>query len=185
TRRIGAAARQWSVDATACHARRGAVEHAASSRRLIYGELVDAASMLPVPARESVVLKPLDAMSLIGTSAKRIEGPEKVDGRTEFGIDVRLPGMKIAAIAVSPVLGGRAKRVNERAALAVRGVRQVVNIDEAVAVVADHMWAAKKGLKAAAIEWDDGPHAAVDMRIVVGQLEEAAKRPGAVARNDG
>src|SRR5712671_3246262 len=82
---------------------------------------------------------------------------------TEFGIDVRLPGMKIAAIAISPVLGGRAKRVNEQAALAVRGVRQVVNIDEAVAVVADHMWAAKKGLKAAAIEWDEGTKATNDM----------------------
>src|SRR6266850_67846 len=182
---IAAAARQWSVDATACSAQRGAVVHAASARRLTYGELVDAAATLPAPVRESVVLKPLDAMSLIGTSAKRIEGPEKVDGRTEFGIDVRLPGMKIAAIAVSPVLGGRAKRVNERAALAVRGVRQVVNIDEAVAVVADHMWAAKKGLKAAAIEWDDGPNATVDMGTVVRQLEEAARRPGAVARNEG
>src|SRR6266850_654322 len=161
------------------------VEHAASSRRPTYGDLVDTAATLPVPVRESVVLKPLGAMSLIGTSTKRIEGPEKVNGRTEFGIDVRLPGMKIAAIAVSPVLGGRAKRVNERAALAVRGVRQVVNIDEAVAVVADHMWAAKKGLKAAAIEWDDGPNAAVDMGTVVRQLEEAAKHPGAVARNEG
>src|SRR5712671_217436 len=182
---IEAAAQQWGVETNSCRAQRGAVLHAASSRRLTYGELVDAAAALPVPARESLVLKPLDAMSLIGRSTKRIEGPEKVDGRTEFGIDVRLPGMKIAAIAVSPVLGGRAKRVNERAALAVRGVRQVVNIDEAVAVVADHMWAAKKGLKAAAVEWDDGPNATVDMATVVRQLEEAAKHSGAVARNDG
>ena len=75
--------------------------------------------------------------------------------------------------------------MNEQAALAVRGVRQVVNIDEAVAVVADHMWAAKKGLKAAAIEWDDGPNATVDMGMVVRQLEEAAKHPGAVARDEG
>src|SRR5882762_4987620 len=180
-----AGAMQWSVDGNSCQAQRGAVVHAASSRRLVYGELVDAAATLPVPVRESVVLKPLGAMSLIGTSAKRIEGPEKVNGRTEFGIDARLPGMKIAAIAVSPVLGGRAKRVNERAALAVRGVRQVVNIDEAVAVVADHMWAAKKGLKAAAIEWEDGPNATVDMGTVVRQLEEASQHPGAVARNEG
>src|SRR5258705_472224 len=154
-------------------------------RRLTYGELVGAAATLSAPVRESVVLKQLDAMSRIGTSAKRIEGPEKVSGRPEFGIDVRLPGMKIAAIAVSPVLGGRANLVNERAALAVRGVRQVVNIDEAVAVVADHMWAAKKGLKPAAIQWEDGPNATVDMGTVVRQLEEAAKHPGVVARNEG
>jgi isoquinoline 1-oxidoreductase beta subunit len=75
--------------------------------------------------------------------------------------------------------------VNERAALAVRGVRQVVNIDEAVAVVADHMWAARKGLKAAAVQWDDGPNASVEMTTIVGQLEEAARHPGAVARNEG
>src|SRR5882762_4349840 len=182
---VAAAAKQWSVDVNGCQAQRGAVVHPPSSRRLTYGELVDAAATLPVPARESVVLKPLDAMSLIGRSTKRIEGPEKVNGRTEFGIDVRLPGMKIATVAVSPVLGGRATRVDERAALAVRGVRQVVNIDEAVAVVADHMWAARKGLKAAAIQWDDGPHATVEMTTIVGQLEEAARHPGAVARNEG
>ena len=182
---VAAAAKQWSVDGSSCQAQHGAVVHAASSRRLTYGDLVDTAATLPVPVRESVVLKPLGAMSLIGTSTKRIEGPEKVNGRTEFGIDVRLPGMKIAAIAVSPVLGGRAKLVNERAALAVRGVRQVVNIDEAVAVVADHMWAARKGLKAAAIQWDDGPNASVEMTTIVGQLEEAARHPGAVARNEG
>ncbi len=182
---VAAAAKQWSVDGSSCQAQRGAVVHAASSRRLTYGDLVDTAATLPVPVRESVVLKPLGAMSLIGTSTKRIEGPEKVNGRTEFGIDVRLPGMKIAAIAVSPVLGGRATQVDERAALAVRGVRQVVNIDEAVAVVADHMWAARKGLKAAAIQWDDGPNASVEMTTIVGQLEEAARHPGAVARNEG
>src|SRR6267143_1226180 len=182
---VAAAAKQWSVDGNSCQAQRGAVVHAASSRRLTYGDLVDTAATLPVPVRESVVLKPLGAMSLIGTSTKRIEGPEKVNGRTEFGIDVRLAGMKIASIAVSPVLGGRATRVDEQAALSVRGVRQVVNIDEAVAVVADHMWAARKGLKAAAIQWDDGPNASVEMTTIVGQLEEAARHPGAVARNEG
>src|SRR3954470_16544801 len=74
---VATAAKQWSVDVKECRARRGAVEHAASSRRLVYRELVDAAATLPVPSRESVVLKPLDAMSLIGTSVKRIEGPDK------------------------------------------------------------------------------------------------------------
>jgi len=124
-------------------------------------------------------------MSLVGRSIKRLEGPDKVAGKTEFGIDVRLPGMKIAAIAISPVMGGHSTAVDEKAALAVNGVRQVVDIGEAVAVVADHMWAARKGLKAAAIRWDDGPHANVDMTMIVGQLEEAAKQSGAVATNAG
>ena len=182
---IAAAAKRWSVDPSACRAERAAVVHAATSRRLTYGELVDAAARLPVPSPERVVLKRPEEMSLIGQPIKRLEGPDKVAGRTEFGIDVTLPGMKIAAIAISPVLGGHSTFVDERAALAIAGVRQVVDIGEAVAVVADHMWAAKKGLKAAAVRWDDGPNANVDMATIVGQLEEAAKRSGAVATNEG
>jgi len=182
---IAAAAQRWSVDAASCHAERGEVVHAASARRLAYGALVDAAGKMPVPPRDTVALKRPDDMSLVGRPIKRLEGPDKVAGRTEFGIDVRLPGMKIAAIAISPVMGGHATFVNETAALAVTGVRQVVDIGEAVAVVADHMWAAKKGLKAAAIKWDDGPNANVDMTMIVGQLEEAAKQSGAVATNEG
>src|SRR5262249_39679782 len=103
---IGAAAARWSVDPSTCHAERGAIVHTTSARRLAYGELVEAAGKLPVPARDGVVLKPLADMSLVGKSIKRLEGPDKVAGRTEFGIDVRLPGMKIAAIAISPVMGG-------------------------------------------------------------------------------
>jgi isoquinoline 1-oxidoreductase beta subunit len=182
---IEAAARRWGVDTNTCRAQRGAVVHAASSRRLAYGELVDAAAALPVPARDSVVLKRPEEFTLIGTPVKRLEGPDKVDGRTEFGIDVRLPALKVAAIAISPVLGGRPRSVNEAAARAVRGVRQIVTIDEAVAVVADHMWAAKKGLKAAAIQWDDGPNAGVDSAGIIRQLQEASKQPGVVARNEG
>jgi isoquinoline 1-oxidoreductase beta subunit len=182
---LAAAAKQWSVDVATCHPEHGEVFHRASARRLTYGELVDAATGIPVPSRETVPLKQPEDMSLVGRPTKRLEGPDKVAGRTQFGIDVRLPGMKIAAIAISPVMGGRSTSVNERAALAVAGVRQVVDIGEAVAVVADHMWAAKKGLKAAAIRWDDGPNASVDMTTIVGQLEEAAKQSGAVAANEG
>src|SRR5260370_12810360 len=93
--------------------------------------------------------------------------------------------MKIAAIAISPVLGGKPKSVDEAAARSVKGVRQLVRIDEAVAVVADHMWAAKKGLKAAAIQWEDGPNATLDSAGVIRQLEAASKQPGAAARNEG
>jgi isoquinoline 1-oxidoreductase beta subunit len=182
---IAAAARRWSVDATSCQAERGEVVHSASARRLRYGELVGAAATIPAPARETVTLKRLEDMSLIGKPIKRLEGPDKVAGRTEFGIDVKVPGMKVAAIAISPVMGGRATIVDEKAALAIAGVRQVVDIGEAVAVVGDHMWAAKKGLKAAAIRWDDGPNANVDMTTIVGQLEEGASRTGAVATHEG
>jgi isoquinoline 1-oxidoreductase beta subunit len=182
---IEAAAKQWGVDPSTCRAQHGAVLHWASSRRLGYGELADAAAALPVPARDSVPLKQPKDFTLIGTPAKRLDTPDKVDGRAEFGIDTKVKGMTIAAIAISPVLGGKPKSVNEAAALSVKGVRQVVRIDEAVAVVADHMWAAKKGLKAAAIQWGDGANATVDSASLIRQLEEASKQPGVVARNEG
>jgi isoquinoline 1-oxidoreductase beta subunit len=180
---IGAAAQRWEVEPGTCRAQNGAVIHQASARRLGYGELVDAAAALPMPAH--VILKEPTAFTLIGTPAKRIDALGKGNGAAQFGIDVRLPGMKIAAIAISPVFGGSPKSFNEKAARSVRGVHQVVRSDEAVAVVADHMWAAKKGLKAAAIQWDDGPNASLDSATVVRQLEEASKQPGVVARNEG
>jgi isoquinoline 1-oxidoreductase subunit beta len=182
---IAAAAKRWNVDPAMCLAQHGAVSHAASGRRLRYGELVDVAATLPLPKPDSVKLKDPKDFILIGTPAKRLDTPDKVNGRAQFGIDVKVPGMKIAAIAISPAFGGKPKSLNEAAARAVKGVRQVVRIDEAVAVVADHMWAAKKGLKAAAIQWDDGPNATVSSADIVGQLEEASKRPGAVARHEG
>ena len=182
---IAAASKRWDVDPSTCRAQHGVVLHSASARRLGYGELADAAAALPVPAPDSVSLKDPKDFILIGTPAKRLDTPDKVNGRAQFGIDVKVPKMKIAAIAISPVFGGKPKSVNEAAARAVRGVRQVVRIDEAVAVVADHMWAAKKGLKAAAIEWDDGPNATVSSADIVRQLEDASKQPGVVARNEG
>jgi len=182
---IAAASKRWDVDPSTCRAQHGVVLHSASGRRLRYGELADAAAALPVPAPNSVSLKDPKDFTLIGTPAKRLDTPDKVNGRAQFGIDVQVPKMKIAAIAISPVFGGKPKSVNEAAARAVRGVRQVVRIDEAVAVVADHMWAAKKGLKAAAIEWDDGPNATVSSADIVRQLEDASKQPGVVARNEG
>jgi isoquinoline 1-oxidoreductase beta subunit len=182
---IAAAAQRWNVDPATCRAKDGVVSDASGSKHLSYGELAEAAAKLPVPPAANVKLKDPKDFTLIGTRAKRVDSAIKVDGRALFGIDVRLPGMKVAAIAISPVLGGKAKTVDEKAALAVKGVRQVVNIDEAVAVVADHMGAAKKGLAAAAITWDDGANAKVNNADIVKQLEEESKKPGVVARNDG
>jgi isoquinoline 1-oxidoreductase beta subunit len=182
---IAAAAKRWGVDPASCHAKNGVVFNASGSKHLSYGELAKAAAKLPVPPAANVRLKDPKDFTLIGTRAKRVDSSIKVDGRALYGIDTRLPGMKVAAVAISPVLGGKAKTVDEKAALAVKGVRQVVNIDEAVAVVADHMGAAKKGLEAAAITWDDGPNGKVSNADIVKQLEEESKKPGVVARNDG
>src|SRR6266446_5288594 len=182
---VTAAAKRWGVDPVTCRAKQGVVSDSAGARPLAYGELADAAAALPMPTPGSIALKDPKDFTLIGTPVKRLEAPDKVSGRAGFGIDVRLPDMKIAAIAISPVFGGKPKVVNEVAARAVKGVRQVVRIDNAVAVVADHMWAAKKGLAAAAIQWDDGPNATVSTADIVRQLEEASKQPGVVARNEG
>lgn len=182
---IAAAAEQWDVDPTTCRAIYGVVFDASGSRHMTYGELATAAAKLPVPPAATVKLKDPKDFTLIGTRAKRIDSSIKVDGRALYGIDARLPGMKIAALAISPVLGGKAKTVDDKAALAVKGVRQVVNIDEAVAVVADHTGAAKKGLEAAAVTWDDGVNGKISTAEIVKQLEEESKKPGAVARNVG
>jgi isoquinoline 1-oxidoreductase beta subunit len=142
---IAAAAKRWGVDPATCGAKHGVVSDASGARRLGYGELADAAAALPVPAPDSVALKDPKSFALIGTPAKRLDTPDKVNGRAQYGIDTRLPGMGIAAIAISPVFGGKVKSVNEAAARAVKGVRQVVRIDEAVAVVADHQEGARGG----------------------------------------
>jgi isoquinoline 1-oxidoreductase beta subunit len=182
---IAAAAKRWNVDPATCRAKDGVVFDASGSKHLSYGELAEAAAKLPMPPAANVKLKDPKDFALIGTRAKRVDSSIKVDGRALYGIDTRLPGMKVAAVAISPVLGGKAKTVDEKAALTVKGVRQVVNIDEAVAVVADHTGAAKKGLEAAAITWEDGPNGKVSNADIVKQLGEESKKPGAVARNDG
>ena len=180
---IAAAAARWNVDPSSCRGDRGQVIHAESGRRLSYGELAADAARLPVP--EEVTLKLAKDFKLIGTSVKRLDLPGKVNGSAVFGIDARPPGVKIATLAQSPVFGGRVKRVDDAAAKAIKGVRQIVQLDDAVAVVADHMGAAKKGLSALVIEWDDGPNAALTTEAIAAELEEATLKPGAVAQNIG
>jgi isoquinoline 1-oxidoreductase beta subunit len=180
---VSAAAKRWNVDPASCRAQRGEVRHEPTGRRLKYGELAADAARLPVP--EKVVLKQPADFKLIGTPAKRLDIPAKVNGTAVYGIDVRPPGVKIATLAQSPVFGGRVKSVDDAKAKAVRGVRQIVRLDDAVAVVADHMGAAKKGLAALVIEWDDGPHAKLDTQQIADGLEKATLNPGAVAQNIG
>ena len=180
---VSAAAKRWKVDPSSCRAQSGEVLHVPTGRSVRYGELaVDAAGM-PVP--ENVPLKRPDEFKLIGTAAKRLDTPAKINGTAVYGIDVRPPGVKIATLAQSPVFGGRVKSVDDAAAKAVKGVRQIVRLDDAVAVVADHMGAAKKGLAALKIEWDDGPHAKLITEEIGRELENATLKSGAVAQTIG
>jgi isoquinoline 1-oxidoreductase beta subunit len=180
---VAAAAKRWNVDPASCRAQSGEVRHVASGRNVKYGALAADAARLPVPV--NVTLKRPEDFKLIGTPAKRLDIAGKVNGTATYGIDVRPPGVRIATIAQSPVLGGSVKRVDDTAAKAVKGVRQIVQLDGAVAVVADHMGAAKKGLAALVIEWDQGPYAKLRTEDIVAGLEKATQRPGAVAQNIG
>src|SRR5438132_2569502 len=180
---VAAAAKRWDVDPASCRARSGEVLHATTARKIKYGDLATDAARMPVP--ESVILKRPADFKLIGTPAKRLDTPAKVNGTAVYGIDARPPGVKFATLAQSPVFGGRVKRVDDAKAKAVKGVRQIVRLDDAVAVVADHMGAAKKGLAALVIEWDDGPHAKLNTNDIAAELEKATLHPGAVAQNIG
>jgi isoquinoline 1-oxidoreductase subunit beta len=180
---ISAAAKRWNVDPSSCRAQSGEVLHAPTGRRIKYGELAVDSARLPVP--EKVALKRPEDFKLIGSPAKRLDTPAKVNGTAVFGIDVRPPSVKIATLAQSPVFGGRVKSVNDAAARAVKGVRQIVRLDDAVAVVADHMGAAKKGLAALVIEWDAGPHAKLNTDDIAAELETATLNSGPVAQNIG
>ncbi|MBV8521834.1 MAG: xanthine dehydrogenase family protein molybdopterin-binding subunit, partial [Acetobacteraceae bacterium] len=180
---IAAAAERWGVDSASCRARDGEVSHVPSGRRLKYGELAAEAARMPVP--RNVTLKSRQDFKLIGTPAKRLDAPAKVNGTAIYGIDARPPGVKFATLAQSPVFGGRVKSLDDTGAKAVKGVRQIVRLNDAVAVVADHMGAAKKGLAALKIEWDDGPHATLTTADVARELEQATLGSGAVAQTIG
>jgi isoquinoline 1-oxidoreductase beta subunit len=180
---VAAAAATWKVDPGTCRAEHGAVIHRPSGRSLAYGSLVDRAARLSTPG--NVVLKAPKDFRLIGTPVKRLDTPDKVDGTTRYGIDVRVPGMKYASVAASPVFGGKLAAVDDTKAKAIPGVRQVVRLDDAVAVVADDTWTAKRGLAALDIRWDEGPNATLSTADIVQQLAAASQKSGVVARDEG
>lgn len=180
---VQAAAKKWNTDSAKLVARDGAVIDAAGGRRAGYGELVDVAATLPAPG--AVTLKDPKDFRLVGKPVRRIDARGKVDGTARFGIDTVLPGMKVATVAASPVFGGTLAGSDDAAALKVSVVRQVVKLDNAVAVVADHMWAAKQGLAACAPRWNEGAHAKLDTAAIFAHLEKSSEGPGAIAHKTG
>ncbi len=184
---ISAAANEWKVDPSACRAENGVVYYDAANKQvakqLAYGALVSKAALLPVPTQ--VVLKDPKNFKLIGTPAHRLDGPDKVNGNAIFGIDIKVPNMKIAAVAACPVFGGKLASVADEKAKAIKGVRQIVKLDDAVAVVADHMWAAKQGLAALDIKWVEGANATFSTASLLKDIAEASKATGAIAKKTG
>ena len=155
---VAAAAAQWKVAPSACRAENGFVT--SGSHRASYGSLAKAAQELKPPV--SVTLKDRKDWKVLGKPTKRLDSPQKVTGRAEFGIDVKVDGMKTALVARAPVFGGKVKGFRAGKAKAVPGVRAVVEVPSGIAVVADHFWAAKVGRDALEIDWDLGPGAGAD-----------------------
>ena len=180
---VQAAAQQWKVPVDELKVVAGTIRHEGSNRSMHFGEVVDTASKLTFPT--TVKLKDPADFTLIGKPLKRLDAPAKVNGAALFGIDARLPNMGIAAVAASPVKGGKVVALDEQKAMAVKGVRQVLRIEDAVAVVADNYWSAKQGLLAAAPRFDDGPNARASTASIVADMAKVSQGAGAVARNDG
>ncbi len=180
---VEAAAHTWQVSTAECRTDSSKVFHDRTARTLDYGALAGLAATITPP--QEPPLKDASAFRLIGRSLRRIDTSQKVNGAAKYGIDALPPGVKFATLAQSPVLGGTVAHVDDQRAKAIPGVRQIVVLDDLVAVVGDHMWAAKCGLDSLEIVWNDGPNGDVSSDLIWSQLRRASARDGAVAKNVG
>lgn len=179
---VAAAAADWGVAPETCHAGNGEVLHTASNRRLGYGALAERAALLPAPAEPK--LKAKEAFRVVGTDVRRLDTPAKVDGSAIFGLDVRVPGMLVAQVVRPPELGGAVASYDPSGALAVEGVRAVVEIPNGVAVVATGFWAAQSGRRKLSVVWKPGPHADLDNAAIRARCLAVVEK-GITARDDG
>ena len=206
-RRCGAAARQmleqaaanrWKVPVGEVEAQNHQLVHKPSGKKLAFGAVAADAAKLDVPAAGALKLKDPSKFRYIGKNDTTLtDGPVIVNGKSQFGIDTRLPGMLYAVIARPPVMGGKLKSFDAAEAMKVPGVVKAFAIDGApppsefmpvggVCVVAKDTWAAIQGRKALKIEWDDGAHARYDSEAYRRELETAVRQSGAkVVRNEG
>ncbi|MGZ5922037.1 MAG: molybdopterin cofactor-binding domain-containing protein [Rhizomicrobium sp.] len=182
-RLIAAAAARWNVPIEQCEAVKGAVRHASTGRSLRYGQLAGEAAKITLSAEPRIKL-PVE-FKLAGTRQPRLDSAVKSNGSAKFGIDTREAGQLYASILSCPVPGGRLVSVDESAIAGRRGIRQVVKLDDAVAVVADNYWRANEGLKALKIVWDRGAAGATDSKQFAQAYRDALDGPMVTARNDG
>ena len=182
-----AAAQKWQVPPAECGAENGAIHHAASGRSLRYGALAVDAAKLSLP--QDVPLKPQKDFRVVGRRHPRVDGPAIVSGKAVYGLDFRLPGMRYAVVARSPVFGEKPKSWDDTAAKRLPGVREVAPISSGlaagVAVTADDTWTAIKARELLKIEWTPGPHRAFSSDEFYGGLRQALQRDGYFARKEG
>ncbi|MEZ5703042.1 MAG: molybdopterin cofactor-binding domain-containing protein [Burkholderiaceae bacterium] len=179
---VAAAAEQWKVPASECRTALGQVIHS-SGKRVSYGALAEAASRQKAP--EKVALKDPKTFTIIGQRKKRLDTLGKTNGSAKYGIDVNLPGMMVAVMARAPLPGAKVVKVDDSAAKAVKGVKQVITLPSGVAVLASGYWAAKKGRDALKVDWDLGANTGLSSEKVTAMLTEGASKPGAVAKQEG
>lgn len=179
---LGAAAKTWKVNKKTCRAENGKVIHT-SGKSLTYGDLAKMAARMPLP--EQVNLKNPDTFKIIGKPVKRLDTPEKTNGKAMFGFDAEVPGMLTALIARPPVFGAKVAGIKADRTMAVPGVKDVVQIPSGVAVIAEGFWPAKKGRDLLEIVWNEGDGAEISTAKMQEQYESLAKTKGAVARKEG
>ena len=180
---VQAAAKQWQVESSTCTTSKGVVTHKESGRTLAYGALASAA-VSETPPKSTSLKDPKDFI-YIGQPLKRFDTPDKVNGKAVYGIDAMLPNMKFATVARCPVFGGKVGKVDDTAAKKIPGVQKIVVLDDLVAVVGDHTWAAKKGLDVLKIDWDEGSNAKISSNDIWQDLRAASEKDGAVAKSTG
>lgn len=180
---IEAAARQWQVPAAELSTEPGVVVHAASKRRAGYGELAAAAAALAPP--ENIALKEPAAFRLLGTRVARTDAAEKSNGRARFGIDVREAGMLIAAIRHAPAFGGKVEQIDGAKALGMPGVAAVEDLGDAVAVLADNSWRARRAADALEVRFDNGPQPQFSSAEFLEKLRARLDEPGHALENEG
>jgi isoquinoline 1-oxidoreductase subunit beta len=179
---VTAAAKEWGIPISGIRVQDGVIT-SPRGKKLTFGQVAEAASKLPVP--QDVQLKSPASFRIIGRDQTRLDTPSKVDGSAVFGIDVKLPGMLYAALAQSPVLGGKVKSFDAEAAKTMPGVREVVETSSGVAVVADSWWQARKARDALKVQWDPGRNASLNDGVISRGLRRAASQKGKVAKVSG
>ena len=193
---IAAAAQLWSVPAGECRAEFHTIVHAPSKRQIGFGELAASAATMPVPSKQQLQLKTPEQWRYVGKGKPLYDLQDIIDGSAKFGLDIKLPGMKVAVIERCPVLGGVAKKWNEDDVLAVPGVEKVIHLPAAkepysfqalggIAIVAGDTWSALQGRKALKVEWDPGKHRNFDSEVQRADLIQSAQNKGTVVRENG
>jgi isoquinoline 1-oxidoreductase beta subunit len=193
---VQAAAAQWGKPVTECRTALNEVVHTPSGKKLGYGELAAAAAKLEVPKKEDVKFKPRTEWRYIGKGTPSYDLKDMCVGKAVYGQDTRMDGMLYASVAHPPVFGSTAKSFDDKAALAVAGVKQTATIEGfkppvgyqtlgGVAVLADNTWAAMQGRKKLKIEWEKSPHSAWNSDAYKKELQDTARQPGKVVRENG